>query len=148
MPSASSLAHNTPKQAYEPSLLELFFDLVFVFGVSQLSHPHGHASVSLSLLLGGGPILFLAAQGWYLRAVPNVKSQLHLVGGIGLLLVGLVTLVVPPYAALSMVGATLVILAMLDQRRGRSNSSVPQEQGNPTDFTNQENSYWKQYGDK
>jgi low temperature requirement protein LtrA len=83
-----------------------------------IAHPHGHASISLSLLLGGGPILFLAAQGWYLWAVPNVKSQLHLVGGIGLLLVGFVTLFVPPYAALSMVGATLVILAILDQRRG------------------------------
>lgn len=87
-----------------------------------IAHPHGHASISLSLLLGGGPILFLAAQGWYLWAVPNVKSQLHLIGGIGLLLVGLVTLFIPPYAALSAVGATLVILALLDQRQGRSDS--------------------------
>ena len=30
--------------------------------------------------LGDGPILFLAAQGWYLWAVPNVRSQLHLKG--------------------------------------------------------------------
>lgn len=99
-----------------------------------IAHPRGHASISLSLLLGGGPILFLAAQGWYLWVVPNFKSILHLVGGIGLLLVGLLTLFFPPYAALSMVGATLVILAILDQRRGRSNSSKPHEQEILIDF--------------
>ncbi len=81
-----------------------------------IAHPHEHASFSLSLLLGGGPILFLAAQGWYLWAVPKVRSQLHLIGGVALLLVGLATLAVPPYAALILVGASVSTLAILDQR--------------------------------
>ena len=78
-----------------------------------IAHPQGHTSFALSLLLGGGPILFLAAQGWYLWAVPKVRSQLHLIGGIALLLVGLATLAVQPYVALLLVGASVMILAVL-----------------------------------
>ncbi len=81
-----------------------------------ISHPQGQASFALSLLLGGGPIFFLAAQGWYLWAVPNVRSRLHLIGGVALLLVGLATPAVPPYAALILVGASLTPLAVLDQQ--------------------------------
>jgi len=44
-------------------------------------HPQAPASLPLSLLLAGGPILFLAAQGWYLMAILNVRSQLHQVAG-------------------------------------------------------------------
>jgi low temperature requirement protein LtrA len=86
---------------------------VAVANKEVIAHPYGHTSFALSLLLGGGPILFLAAQGWYLWAVPNVRSQLHLVGGIALLLVGLTTLAVPPYAALLLIGASVSILAIL-----------------------------------
>ena len=54
-----------------------------------IAHPQGHdgrASAALSLLLFGGPVLFLAA--WAM----------------------------PPYVALILVGASLTILAILDQR--------------------------------
>lgn len=53
---------------------------VAVANEEVIAHPHGHPSFSLSLLLGGGPILFLTAQGWYLWAVPKVQPQLHLIG--------------------------------------------------------------------
>ncbi len=82
-----------------------------------IAHPHEHGSLALSLLLGGGPILFLAAQGWYLWAVPNIQSHLHLVGGIALLLVGFATLVTPAYIALILVGASLASLAIIDQSK-------------------------------
>ncbi len=78
-----------------------------------IAHPHGHTSFALSLLLAGGPILFVAAQGWYLLAVPKVRSQLHMVGGIALLLVGLAAPAVPPYVALLLVGASVSTLAIL-----------------------------------
>jgi low temperature requirement protein LtrA len=78
-----------------------------------IAHPRGHTSFALSLLLAGGPILFLAAQGWYLWVVPKVRSQLHMIGGIALLVVGLVTLAAPPYVALLLVGASVSILAIL-----------------------------------
>jgi low temperature requirement protein LtrA len=86
---------------------------VAVANKEVIAHPQGHTSFALSLLLGGGPILFLAAQGWYLWAVPKVRSQLHLIGGVALLLVGLVTLSVPPYVALLLVGASVSTIAIL-----------------------------------
>ena len=86
---------------------------VAVANEKVIAHPHEHASLALSLLLGGGPILFLAAQGWYLWAVPNVRSQLHLIGVVAVLLVGLATLAVPPYVALLLVGASVSTLAIL-----------------------------------
>jgi low temperature requirement protein LtrA len=80
-----------------------------------IAHPQGQTSFALSLLLGGGPILFVAAQGWYLWAVPNVRSRLHLIGGVALLLVGLAALAVPPYVALLLVGASVSTLAIIDR---------------------------------
>ena len=79
----------------------------------MIARPQGQTSFALSLLLGGGPILFLAAQGWYLWAVPKVRPQLHLIGGVALLLVGFALPAVPPYVALLLVGATVSILAIL-----------------------------------
>jgi low temperature requirement protein LtrA len=86
---------------------------VAVANEEAIAHPHGETSAALSLLLAGGPILFLSAQGWYLWAVPNVRSQLHVIGGVALLLVGLATLAVPPYVALLLVGASVSTLAIL-----------------------------------
>jgi low temperature requirement protein LtrA len=86
---------------------------VAVANEEVIAHPYGHTSFALSLLLAGGPILFLAAQGWYLWAVPNVRSQLHMIGGVALLLVGFATLAVPPYVALLLVGASVSTLAIL-----------------------------------
>jgi len=79
-----------------------------------IAHPHEHASFALSLLLAGGPILFLAAQNWYLSAVLQIRSKFHLIGEVVLLLVGLVTLALPSYAALILVGVSLTALAILD----------------------------------
>jgi Bacterial low temperature requirement A protein (LtrA) len=88
---------------------------VAVANKEVIAHPRGHTSLALSLLLAGGPILFLAVQGWYLWAVPNVRSKLHVVGGGALLLLGFVTLVVPAYVALLLVGACLATLAVLER---------------------------------
>jgi hypothetical protein len=79
------------------------------------SRPQGHTSLAMSLLLAGGPVLFLAAQGWYLWAVPNVRSKLHLLGGAVLLLVGIISLAVPPSVALLFVGVSISTLAILDR---------------------------------
>lgn len=86
---------------------------VAVANEEVIARPEGQTSFALSLLLVGGPILFLAAQGWYLWVVPKVRSQLHLVGTVALLLVGLVTLAAPPYVALLLVGASVSILAII-----------------------------------
>ncbi len=86
---------------------------VAVANEEVIAHPRGQTSFALSLLLCGGPILFLSAQGWYLWAVPSVRSQLHVIGGMVLLFVGLATLAVPPYVALLLVGASVLTIAVL-----------------------------------
>jgi len=48
---------------------------VAVANKEVIANPFGHTPFALSLLLAGGPILFLAAQGWYLRTVPKVRSK-------------------------------------------------------------------------
>jgi len=78
-----------------------------------IAHPYGHISLELGLLLGVGPLIFLITQGWYLWVVPNVRSNLHFIGGIGLLILGLATQFVQPYIALILVGASLTALAIL-----------------------------------
>ena len=88
---------------------------VAVANKEVIAHPYGHTSFALCLLLGGGPILFLAAQGWYLWAVPKVRSQLHLIGGVVLLFVGIATQGAPPYVALILVGVSVSTLAILDR---------------------------------
>jgi low temperature requirement protein LtrA len=80
-----------------------------------IGHPTEKTTIALSLMLSGGPILFLAAQGWYLWFVPKLWPRLHLIGGGMMLLVGLATLVLPAYAALILVGAWLTVLAIFDQ---------------------------------
>ena len=79
-----------------------------------IAHPQQHTSLALSLLLAGGPILFLAAQLWYYLVILHIRSNIHLFGSTVLLLVGLVTLALPSYAALIIVGLTLSVLAILD----------------------------------
>jgi low temperature requirement protein LtrA len=82
-----------------------------------IAHPHGHASLALSLLLAGGPILFLTAQGGYLRTALNVRSCLHPIAAAALALVGLATPAIPPYAALILVSGSLAAIAILDGQR-------------------------------
>lgn len=78
-----------------------------------IAHPLGHTSVGLSLMVAGGPIMFLAAQGWYLWVAPKFRSRLHLIGGVALLLVGFATIVAPPFIALLLVSATVSTLAIV-----------------------------------
>lgn len=89
---------------------------VAIANETVISHPNDDASSALMLLLFGGPILYLLAQGWYLWAAPGVFSRLRLIGTAALVLVGLATSIAPPSVALILVAATLWILAVLDRR--------------------------------
>ena len=54
-------------------------------------HPRGHASVALSLLLFGGPLMYLLAQAWYLRVVRGQLPRVQLAGAGALILAGTVS---------------------------------------------------------
>lgn len=84
-----------------------------------IEHPHGPTSTAISLVLVGGPTLFIAAQGWYLFAGLNVRSRLHVIGVGVLIIAGFATQAIPPYAALVIVNMLLAILAIFDQLSAR-----------------------------
>jgi low temperature requirement protein LtrA len=98
------------------ALLAMVAGLIAVAVANEMAiaHPHGHASAALSLLLFGGPVLFVVAQGWYLWVVPHVRPRPRvIIGGAALVAVGFVASAAPPYVALVLAGATLVTLAVL-----------------------------------
>ena len=79
-----------------------------------IAHLYEISSVTLNLLLYGCPILYLVAQGWYLRAVPCNSPRLRLIGSAALVIVGFATLTAQAYLALILAGASLATLAILD----------------------------------
>src|SRR5438067_10497609 len=81
-----------------------------------IAHPDGPTSAALCLLLFGGPILFLAAQGWYLWAVPNASPRAQVAGSIALALVGCAALLVPAYVALALAAVGLTALLLVDRQ--------------------------------
>lgn len=77
-----------------------------------ISHPRAQPSGALSLLLFGGPILFLLAQGWYLRAVLRISPRLWLIGSAALALAGAAAgALARPYVALLVAAAALAAIA-------------------------------------
>jgi low temperature requirement protein LtrA len=81
-----------------------------------IAHPRGHLSAIGRLLLFGGPVLFLVAQAWHLRALASDVPLLRLVGAAALVMVGFTALLAEPFAALILLGASLTMLAVFDQR--------------------------------
>jgi low temperature requirement protein LtrA len=85
-----------------------------------IAHPLGHASVALSLLLFGGPLLYLLAQAWYLHVVSGRLPGLRLAGAGALILGGAVSLLISPYAALALLAGLLAALAATSLREVRT----------------------------
>lgn len=123
------------EKAYDPirisryavnALIGLFAGLIAVAVGNELviTHPEGAASLSLSLLLYGGSILYLLAQRWYLRAALGHLTRLRFIGSIALVVVGLFTLTTPPYISLILLAVILTILAIFDQRTTEQPGSV------------------------
>jgi low temperature requirement protein LtrA len=83
-------------------------------------HPRGQASAALSLLLFGGPLLYLLAQAWYLRVVSGQLPRVELAGAGALILAGAVSPLMPPYAALALMTSLLAALAGTSLRQATS----------------------------
>ncbi|MCB9917374.1 MAG: low temperature requirement protein A [Planctomycetes bacterium] len=79
-------------------------------------HPHDRGSLALSLLLGGGPIVFLTAQGLYLGRIVHAQWRAHWIGGAALFLAGIVSLLLPAFVALLLIGSVLAVLAIWVRR--------------------------------
>jgi low temperature requirement protein LtrA len=76
-----------------------------------IAHPHDQTSVALSLVLFGGPLLYLLSQTVYLWAVIGTRSRPRLAGIAALAVAGGLSQLFPAYAALGLV--TTVLLALV-----------------------------------
>ena len=92
---------------YEATPPDIFFDLVFVFAVTQLSH---HLLAHLSWRGAAETLVPLAG-----ICGLSFGPRLRLIGSAALMLVGFAAALVPPYVALILAGASLATLAILDR---------------------------------
>lgn len=87
---------------------------VAVANEAVIAHPQEPLSAIPRALLFGGPVLFVLAQAWYAWAVLQLRPRRYLIGCALLVLLGLATVSAPSVVALSLVAASLAILAILD----------------------------------
>jgi len=88
---------------------------VAVANEASIAHPREHMSTGVRLLLTGGPMLYLLAQGWYYHVLLRVRPLLRLIGTTALGLLGIATLTVPTYIVLILFAASLSFHAVLDR---------------------------------
>ena len=120
---AAGLSTIVAAQILSLGSFEVFLLAVMVAGLitvavankEVITHPNERMSVAVALLLFGGPVLFLLAEGWYLWAVPHVWPRLRVIGSAALFLVGFASWTAPSSIALILAGVTLATLAILDQ---------------------------------
>jgi low temperature requirement protein LtrA len=77
-----------------------------------IEHPLAQATTVLSLLLFGGPLLYLGLQTWYLRALTGQFSRSRLAGAAVLVVAGVVTWMLPSVLALAISTVLLALLAI------------------------------------
>ncbi|MFI8910987.1 low temperature requirement protein A [Streptomyces sp. NPDC053513] len=77
-----------------------------------ISHPTGHGSTTLGLLLFGGPILYVITQAWWYRASTGQAWGVRLLACLALALAGAVTLRLPPLVSVLVLDLVLVALVI------------------------------------
>jgi low temperature requirement protein LtrA len=93
-----------------------------------IAHPHDQASVALSLVLFGGPLLYLLSQTVYLWAVIGRRSRPRLAGLAALAMAGGLSQLLPAYAALGLLVVLLLILVVTVVRERDTAASRPPTQ--------------------
>jgi low temperature requirement protein LtrA len=112
---AARLAVNTQVIVFA-SLIELA-----VATELAIAHPTGPASTTLSLLMFGGPFLYLAVQTWYLHALTEQASRPRLVAMAALVVAGCLSAPVPPIVSAAVLCGVLLALV-----RATSEQPMPQ----------------------
>lgn len=94
-----------------------------------IAHPLGHGSVSLALLLFGGPALYLAATGWFFRTTAHGAWTERLLACAACIVAGIAAVWLPPLASLAILDIILVVTAAVltraHQRLARSLETAP-----------------------
>jgi low temperature requirement protein LtrA len=78
-----------------------------------IAHPHDQTSVALSLVLFGGPLLYLLSQTVYLWAVIGTRSRPRMAALAALAVAGGLSQLLPAYAALGLVTTILLVLVVI-----------------------------------
>jgi low temperature requirement protein LtrA len=84
---------------------------------SVIAHPLGTTSLTTVLLLYTGPVLYLGTHAWFAWRVNRHPSPSRLMGAGALLVLGALSLFVPPFVAAIGATAPLVAVAIADGRR-------------------------------
>jgi low temperature requirement protein LtrA len=81
-----------------------------------IGHPLGGGSLSLGLLLGGGPLLYVATQTWFLRVTARTGLVTRWVACLVLAAAIPLAVALPPLATLGLVAVTLAALSLAAPR--------------------------------
>ncbi|WP_263985937.1 low temperature requirement protein A [Streptomyces sp. NK15101] len=81
-----------------------------------IGHPTGHGSTTLSLLLFGGPILYVITQAWWYRASTGQAWGVRLLACPVFALVGIAAVRLPPLASVLILDAVLIALVTVLRR--------------------------------
>ncbi|MEV8047255.1 low temperature requirement protein A [Streptomyces griseoluteus] len=76
-----------------------------------IAHPTGHGSVTLALLLFGGPALYLATTGWFYYVTAQGAWTERFIATALLVVVGVAAIWLPPLASLALLDAILLVTA-------------------------------------
>ncbi|MFC4241852.1 low temperature requirement protein A [Gryllotalpicola reticulitermitis] len=131
-------AQRTLRSSQDPQLLGRYTIYALMVGVWSLiliavaderviAHPLGDAGLVTNLMLFGGPILFLAAQGCYVWITTGKLWRTRPVGAIALAAVGALTIFADQLTALTAVTVVLILLAIVDGHAGRASADDTEE---------------------
>ncbi|MFD5806786.1 MULTISPECIES: low temperature requirement protein A [unclassified Streptomyces] len=76
-----------------------------------IAHPLGHGSVTVALLLFGGPALYLAATGWFFRTTAHGAWSERVIACAVCVVAGTAAIWLPPLASLALLDVILVVTA-------------------------------------
>lgn len=88
--------------------------ILFAVGIElAIAEPYAGVSNLMSLLLFGGPILYLISQGWFLWKITGKIPYYRIVGGLSLVVTGFLSYFTKVYFSLIVITVLLVILSSL-----------------------------------
>ena len=90
-----------------------------------IAHPQSQVSVALSLVLFGGPLLYLLSQTVYLWAVLGIRSLPRLAALAVLAVAGGLSHLLPAYAALGLLVTLLLVLVITVVREHAGDATSP-----------------------
>ena len=97
-------------------LVIILFGIVFIsVGLKFIIlNPYDRVPMVLTVLLGGGFIMFLLAQEWYLRMVPKIRQKYYVISAAILFVANITGVFLPAWLYHLTLGVPLIIIAFSD----------------------------------